>query len=209
MAFDWLVTLSALSLSSILPLQVVRLLQGTDPARLDLGVIEANLWLLQREHARLHAKRRWQQITSGAVPPPPTGMADPSFRRVVMLLRALMGTRILLVRDRIPRAPPCPRGITLIPPHIPNKSTQPQGPDGDSAKSVNPPDALRVLALARLASFLLLGAGCGRAQVAQAKETLQQEAFLRPFSDSPHLLLAHALVGACVLVVSSYRRPLS
>jgi len=63
---------------------------------------------------------------------------------------------------------------------------------------MDPPDAVRVLALARLVSFLLLGDGAGRrAHVAQAREMLQQEAFLRPFSDSPHLLLARSLAGEC------------
>lgn len=72
--------------------------------------------------------------------------------------------------------------------------------------SIAPPDELRVLALARLAGFLLLGEGAGRREhVQQAREMLQQEAFLRPFSDSPHLLLARALVGALRCVCACVR----
>jgi uncharacterized membrane protein YgcG len=88
------------------PTQVVRLLQSTEPGRLDLELIDGNLWLLQHEHARHHRRKQRRQGRQGGAGggggggggSGTTGMGDPHFRRVVMLLRALMGTRLVLVR---------------------------------------------------------------------------------------------------------------
>jgi hypothetical protein len=52
---------------------------------------------LRREHARQHQQRKGTAAAAVAA----AGMGDSHFRRVVLLLRALMGSRLQLVRTKL------------------------------------------------------------------------------------------------------------
>eukprot|EP00624_Nannochloropsis_granulata_P006016 evm.model.NODE_43347_length_20623_cov_19.124037.6 len=151
------------------------LIQEVQP-RVDVASLEANTWLLtqlaEREAAATAEETEDDPATaavSTSGSQPHATNADPASRpyarRLLLLLRNVMRARIEL---------PMTAGDVV----------------GEQPKAVAPPDYLRVLALSKLLSFLISGGYLGYAQ-----ELVRQEAFLRPFGPSPHVLAIRALLS--------------
>jgi len=152
----------------------LRLIQELQP-RVDVASLEANTWLLtrlaEREAAATAKEIENDHVaatvsTSGSQPHDTS--TDPTSRpyacRLLLFLRNVMGGRIEL---------PMTAGDVV----------------GEQPKAVAPPDYLRVLALSKLLNFLISGGYLGYAQ-----DLVRQEAFLRPFGPSPHVLAIRVLL---------------